>query len=1368
MSAYPSARAAAPRGGRTGYKPPTAAQLHRAWLDLVDTDGPFLAVPPLKRVWPQGMPSLPVETRDILRDTRVDFERAWEALDREPTDDDLRTRYDLVTQEWVRTLLGQIAGWGELLAWGPTAALEAIAASPDRRVRVRASAALRGPDGIGALVTIVAPTDDLRAAGTDGWADSAIDRMEALLRASGVPIGIVTDGRWWALVSGQKDILVASGIVDALTWAEETRTRDAFLTLIHRRQIIGGAPDERLPQLFRESVAAAEEVTEALGSQVRRAVELLVQSFSEANTDARRHGRDTVLPADGDSVYQACVTVMMQVVFLLFAEERGLLPQSHLFTHGYGISGELDALEHRARDEGEESLDATSLTWHRLLATARALSQGASFEDVRIPAYGGSLFDPSRFPFLRVTGTNGTLALTVPDRVMLHVLRSVQIAQLSGADARRISFRDIDVEQIGYIYEGLLGYTCTPVTDTAYLGLIGATGSEPEIPLSVLEDLDEQDRSPKILAGAIITWVKENQPAAKPASLAAIAKGLDDTTRQDEAERYLRALTDDEDLRARLAAWMPITRRDLRGRPTVVLPGGLMVTETPSRRNAGAHYTPRDLAEDVVLHALQPLCYSPGPYQTSNQDEWKLKAADEILGLKVADIAAGSGAFLVAAARYLADRLVEAWTAEDPDSNPRGDLHRHAIRLVIANCLYGADINAMAVEMCKLSLWLVSLDRALPFSFVDDKVLHGNSLLGLTDLRQLKALHIDPTQPQQSRIGDRDVTDIVRRAVEIRRTLASEVAENDPQRSAAAKHRQLARLHDLTAQARTIADGVIAAGLRLGGKPDKHLDEAYENLREAVADAFPAAEKASDSDFLERITIKGLTPTVDTDYVSWKPLHWVLEVPDVIVDHGGFDAVIGNPPFLGGQKITGAMGTNMRDWYVHQVAGGTTGSADLVAYFLLRATALLKRSGTLGVIATNTIAQGDTRQVGLDQMIASGFTITRGVQSAPWPAATANLEYAAVWGTCGAVSADSVREVDGVRVSRISTLLEPDGRHHGHPVRLEANAGIAFQGCVVLGMGFVIAPDEAAEWILADERNHEVLFPYLNGEDLNSRPDCSGSRWVIDFADRCKICAVRYPLPFARVEDQVRPERAKNNRKVYRDNWWQFGEKRPAMRRAIADLDELLIIALVSKTVMPMRARTGQVFSHMLGVFATDSFSDQAVLSSSLHQAWVTKYGSSMRADVRYTPSDVFETLPRPEPGEALAAVGKSLDQERREIMLRRDLGLTKLYNLVNDPEVIGDPDVDRVRELHVQVDEAVAAAYGWSDVVLDHGFHTYRQARRWTIGPAARVELMDRLLEENQKRAAQEARMSAPAGKKTTARRRRAEPTGQEAMFDV
>jgi Eco57I restriction-modification methylase len=1317
-------------------RPASPAELHRAWLELVETDGPFLAVPPLKRVWPQGIPPLDRDRLDVLRAARPGFEHAWEALDLDQDDEAAQVKYRDERDAWVQAVLRDVAGWRESLDWGPEVAPGVVARSPDHRVSVTPTAALRGPDGIGALVSVVDRLDSLHDSGTDGWAATPIDRLEGMLRGAGVEIGIVTDGRWWALVCARPGAMVASGIVDALTWIEEPLTRDAFLTVIGRQYLVGGDPAERLPRLFEQSVAEAEEITEALGDQVRQAVELLIQAFAEAAAEARRRGLPDPLPEDPARTYAAAVTAMMRVVFLLFAEERGLLPAGRIFTQAYGISDRLDVLERRGLDEGPESLDSTYLTWHRLLATSQALYNGASFEDVRMPAYGGSLFDPGEYPFLVAAGDNGTLALRVSDRVMLHVLRSVQVAQLKGGDARRISFRDIDVEQIGYMYEGLLGYTCNRVSGDIQIGLVGAAGAEPEIPLGVLEELAAGHAAPAALAQEILGWVKEHQPGASPQSANALAKLLA-AEPSEEADRQLRAVTgDDEALRERLRRWATITRRDLRDRPLVVLEGGLLVTESPSRRNTGTHYTPKSLAEEVVRHALEPLCYRPGPHQTPDEDTWKLRGPDEILGLKVADIAAGSGAFLVAAARYLANRLVEAWIAEDPTMAHRRDLHQHAIREVVARCLYGADINAMAVEMCKLSLWLVSLDPKLPFSFVDDKILHGNSLLGLTDLRQLRTLHIDPPEYYQPQLPFVDLDATIRRATEIRRDLASEVQEFDPQRSANAKRRQLKRLRDLTADLRGIADSVVAAGLRLGGRPGRALDEAYENLAVAVAAAFPA-DGEPDRELLDGIIEAGLTPTVQTDYDQWNPLHWALEVPDVVVDHGGFDVVIGNPPFLQAKKISPAAGQNVREWIVHRIAGGVKGNADLVVYFLLRAFSLMRRSGTLGFVATNSVAQGDAREVGLDQLVAKGLTITRAMQSASWLSTSATLEYALVWGSRGPVAEQAQRVVDGALAPSISTLLEPAGRLDDAPQGLTENKGIAFQGCILWGKGFLLDASLAQAWITHDERNRDVVRPYLIGDDLNSRPDCSPARWVVDFDERDESIASTFELPWGYVEQQVRVERAKKDAHKYPravHEWWKFWNSRPAMRRATAGLEYVLAIARNSKTVMPVRIPREPVMSEQVIVFATDSFVDLAVLSSSPHQLWAIVHGSSLRIDPRNTPTRGFETFPRPEPTGRLAEVGETLDRERREIMLRRQLGLTKLYNLVNDPKLSDgdDPDIARMRQIHVELDEAVMAAYGWDEVPLEHGFHTYRQMTRWTVSPAARVEILDRLLAEN------------------------------------
>jgi methylase of polypeptide subunit release factors len=1059
----------------------------------------------------------------------------------------------------------------------------------------------------------------------------------------------------------------------------------------------------------------------------------------------RRRGEPDPLPEDRDEVYQAAVTVMMRVVFLLFAEERSLLPQGELFTGGYGVSDELDTLDQRARDEGAEALDSSHLTWHRLLATSQALYRGASFEDIRLPSYGGSLFDPARFAFLTVRDSYDTLAVRVTDRVMLEVLRAAQMAELRGELARRVSFRDIDVEQIGYIYEGLLGYTAGDV-DEVVVGLIGKKGEEPEIPLSVLEGFAASHGTGEALANAILTWVKNDQPAAVAPSKSSLAKAIKDSGLVEDADRALRAVAPgDEPLREQLRPFLGAIRRDLRGRPTVFLPGGLVVLETPSRATAGAHYTPKSLATEVVQHALEPLVYFPGPHQ--QVDGWVPVDSDRILELKVADIACGSGAFLVAAARYLADRLVEAWDREEAVIGlTPAELKTHAIRTVIATCLYGADINAMAVEMCKLSLWLVSLDPKLPFSFVDDKILHGNSLLGLTNVKQLKFQHIDPAAAHtQQTLGALDVDGILRQATRLRQQLASEVNNADPQRSVNTKRRQWNRFQEVTAELTDIADAVIAAGLKLGGKSGRALTVAYKELEEALGEAYPSGlfDNEPNRDKLDAILTEGLTPTVPTDYDRWKPLHWVIAVPDVM-ERGGFDAVIGNPPFLGDTKVATAMGTNVREWCVNVLGSGMKGKTDLVAYFLLRATSLLSPEGNLGLIATNTVAQGDTRKVSLKQMAKDdAFTITRCIQTRAWPVASVTLEFAAVWGTRGVVGRDVPRIADGLPVERISSMLEPGP--DVDPLRLGENIGCAFEGCKPYGMGFVLEPGEAESWLEADSRNAEVLFRFLNGDDLNSRPDASASRWVIDFNDRSEDEARIYIRPFERVVERVKPERAKKSKAVREAPWWLFWRARPAMRKAIKGLDEVLVITRVSRTVMPFRVSVAQTFSESLDVFATDSYSIQAVLSSSPHQTWAIKYGSGMRNDPRYTPSDVFETFPLPVSIDPLIDVGRTLDTERREIMLRRQIGLTKLYNLVNDPDYTDD-DIKRMREIHVELDQAVMDAYGWGDVELDHGFHTYRQMRRWTVKPAARVEILDRLLEENLRRAAAQGEAPPPA----------------------
>ena len=647
--------------------------VHSDWLTQVDVEGPFLAYPVLKDMWPNGVDRLGDSDDRLLtfKQAFVQWQRSFDQYAEHPKTPESKAAYDTVRREWIDIVLDDIAEWADLRA-------DAVVTvrSPGEQVTVDATSALTGRDAdTAALLFVCDPTSGLRDAGLDGWAANDVDRMAMLLRKAQVEVGIVTDGQWWALVWAKDGKPTGSGMVNALTWAEEPLLRDAFFTLINQRRFRAADPEQRLTRLFERSELEAEEVTEALGTQVRRSVELLVQSFSEARLAAAKTGDPDPLTEKPDDVYQAAVTVMMRIVFLLFAEERDMLPTEKLYWDSYAIKDLLDELRAQAAG-GEEQLDESYDAWHRLLAVSQALHGGVNYDEMRMPAYGGSLLDPERFPWLHATDARG-LRLKVSDRVMLHVLESVQTVVAKG-ERRRISFREIDVEQIGYIYEGLLGYSCAEVTDDLILGLVGKDGAEPEIPLGVINDLyDEHDGDTKKFAAALAAWTKENQPAATGKTAAALAKLTGNDPTSDERAELVRLLTPvaagDQDLLDNLVSWGNLIRRDLRNIPLVFPVGGLVVVETPSRKNAGAHYTPRSLAEEVVLHALQPLVYEPGPLQTNDENEWRLKSSAAILDLKVADIAAGSGAFLVAAARFLSERLVEAWIAEGmlDDGAPR-------------------------------------------------------------------------------------------------------------------------------------------------------------------------------------------------------------------------------------------------------------------------------------------------------------------------------------------------------------------------------------------------------------------------------------------------------------------------------------------------------------------------------------------------------------------------------------------------------------------------------------------------------------------------------------------------------------------------
>ena len=427
--------------------------------------------------------------------------------------------------------------------------------------------------------------------------------------------------------------------------------------------------------------------------------------------------------------------------------------------------------------------------------------------------------------------------------------------------------------------------------------------------------------------------------------------------------------------------------------------------------------------------------------------------------------------------------------------------------------------------------------------------------------------------------------------------------------------------------------------------------------------------------------------------------------------------------------------------------------------------------GNIGLVATNTIAQGDTREVGLDQLIARGYTIPRAVPSRPWPG-TAALEVAYVWLYKGKWQQKFMLNENPV--AGITAYLTVPGKTVGNPYRLVANEGKSFQGSIVLGMGFVLEPEEAQALIDKDPKNKDVLFPYLNGQDLNSSSDQSPSRWVINFFDwpldaehddpkkpKGPPYAADYPDCLGIVTEKVKPDRDKlglkkdSSARGYAKYWWQYARKGKELYEAIAECDRVLAVAATSQTLGFTFLPTDLVFANTIYIFILSASSNFAIMMSTVNRVWTFEYCSNMRSDLRYSGSDAFETFPFPKTSNTLEIIGDRYYTHRQTIMRDRQEGLTKTYNHFHDPTQT-DPDIQTLRDLHIQMDNAVAVAYGWPDLTLDHDFHETKQGLRFTISEGDRREVLDRLLALNHKRYAEEVAQGLHDKKKKKGKRKK------------
>ncbi|MDI3652379.1 hypothetical protein RDJ20_12765 [Pseudomonas aeruginosa] len=1315
--------------------------IHDEWLSLIEVSGPFLATPVLRRVFSTGLPAVEPRIRQYLRQA---YDEWCEARDNDDP------RFSELHRAWIHEVLARGLEYdesdsGELLLRGERIPSELRVTLQEHGVTLVPDYALVSGGKSQLLVHIYPVGTDLQVAlKVDGWSASPAERMERLCRASGCRLGLVTDGERWMLVDAPVGAVSTFASWYARLWGQERLTLQAFLTLLGIRRFFG--PDEEsLSTMLDESLQHQEEVTDALGEQVRRAVEVLIQALDKEDRERSRVLLQGVEPTE---LYEAGLTIMMRLVFLLSAEERGLLLMGEAaYESNYAIS----TLRMQLRQETDEVLERRNDAWSRLLATFRAVYGGIEHEMLRLPALGGSLFDPDRFPFLegRSKGSDWKIdsarPLPIDNRTVLLLLEAIQ--QYEG---RTLSYRALDVEQIGYVYEGLLERTVGR-TERVTVELAGGKGAKKT--LYALEELEAlRQRGDEVLAEVL-----SGADAIKRGG-GAILKDLERSVDAVQANRLLTACAGDEGLRDRALPFINLLRTDPWGYPLIYPSGAFIVTTGSDRRETGTHYTPKSLTETIVEETLTPIVYT-GPAEGAPREQWVLKSPAELLDLKICDPAMGSGAFLVQVCRWLADRLIEAWSkvegsgktvsvggenldvpnAKEPlpsDAETRTVIAR---RLIAERCLYGVDLNPLAVELAKLSIWLVTMAKNRPFGFLDHNLRCGDSLLGIHRLEQLTELSMTPGGKGQQRLFGKNIEKAVQAAIELRQRL---------------REMPIRDIHDvevmerLDADARRkleVAENIANAFIGEVLASDGSVSALASGLASLAVQAGEAVEGDTEStQFIARRAGITLASGLSIGMAARRPFHWPLEFPEVfMIGRPGFDAFVGNPPFLGNRLWKSSMGEKLQ-WQCQMILGTSPGKIDLSIVFHRRVVDLLCPNGCYGLLATSNIAEGSAVAVGLGAIVQSG-DIYFSRKGMPWPG-TASVVVAVIGFIKGRWAGACHSE--GRSCERIGPRLEPETTDVWLPQELPS-APFTFAGVDnSKGLAFVLTADSPWFERLKDEPN-SLLRPYITGDDITSYALRITDRWALDIADKkLEEIEENWPIAFQFLIQEVQPTRTPEALKSYKGlygRWWQFWNHRADLMRKLRKQAHFIAFAKVTKYPFCLMAPAEWIYTNKILLIGADRDDLFVICLSSFFRNWLYAFSvRSLGADTNTLTLSIREAVSTfALPNEMVSLAGRDHATRFQDVLVawsdQNQCGLTDALNAVNTPNC-NDPAICELRQIMAAIDVEVAQAYGWDDLEIPYDFREFsggsaRDSWRWALSEDLTAELMHRLTELNRHR---------------------------------
>ena len=1212
------------------------------------------------------------------------------------------------------------------------------------------------------LVLVGKPGGDFDRA--EGSRPSPHATMERLLRNAGVPAGLLFNGEALRLVSAPEG--ESSGWLDfRVADMVETAGRPictAMRLLLSEKRLLAVPRCKRLAALMADSRKFQNEVSQELSKQVLHALYELLRGFQAAHDASPGkqllarfldpdHPRDD--RGDPDEVYRGLLTLALRLIFVLYADERDLLPQDEVFLDAYSVAG----LHKRLREDAAlhpDTMDQRYGAYAQLLFLFRMVHDGAQNDTMVLPPRRGALFNPRRYPFLegrsaQVAGGRQVGEAIEPPRVSDGTIYRV-LEKLLVLKGERISYRALDVEHIGSVYETMMGFRL----ETAMGRSVAIKAAKPHgAPATV--NLDELLEEPP---GKRAKWIRDRT----------------DRTIKDKVSKAVREADTIEALHAALASAV-----DTDATPDLVAPGSMVLQPSEERRRSGSHYTPRELTGPIVRDTLKPVL------DRLRDEAGGPPTPDQILDLKVCDPAMGSAAFLVEACRHLGSILAESWRHyhdTTPGEAAGEDELVLARREVARRCLYGVDRNPVAVDLAKLSLWLATLAKDLPLTFLDHALRHGDSLVGLTN-QQIASFHWKADAPafQQGFEAMTAQGDLARA-----RGLRHRIRETGDDASDWALRDMLDEAELATTKVRQTGDLVIVAFFE-GAKPNRR-EKVRAQLAQAVLDG-------RRGDYVSDLEVRREADP------PLAPFHWEIEFPEVFErETPGFDAIVGNPPFGGHITVVASNIMHYTAWLRH-LHPGSAGKCDVVAHFFRRSYNLLRQEGHMGLLATNTISQGYTRASGLQWICENGGAISRATRRVPWPGMAAVVVSIVHIGRTRLSL--GTRMLDGRPVDDITAFLFHRGGHDS-PALLSANSDKSFQGSIILGMGFTFDNTDKKniatpiadmnELLRRTNANGRCVLPYIGGSEINSHPTQKHHRYVIHFFDyprqrmntddvswvvanadqrremkKSGIVPMDYPHPVAAdwpdllaiVENKVKPERQRSAARSKSSHgvraakyWWQHYHQAHDLYWSIKDKSRIVAVSQVGQHATFAFLPTRMVYASGVIVFPFDTYAAFCALQSRVHELWARFFGSSMKDDLRYTPSDVFETFPFPEnwtTHPALEAAGKEYYEFRADLMIRNDEGLTKTYNRFHDRNE-HDSEIARLRELHTLIDRAVLGAYGWSDIPTDCSFELdyeideeergrKKKPYRYRWPDDVRDKVLARLLELNGERAAQERR---------------------------